>query len=213
MELEGDKAALTSFPLISLYRTHLPRRGRQYSRRYASAYSTPRPFPNRPCVAVAVIKWTVWRSISNHSRASWVIWFLGHQAPPRFSAFNLEQEESFSPLFSPLFLFVFLRFDPTRLIFNSVDSIDLRGIDSCVNCNGTWNLMNAQRTKRYKFFQLLRILFSFLSFPFFQIYFVPFLFLFNRYIDLRGRPTRGFIRINAAIRDIRISINNNAIRN
>lgn len=124
MEFEQDKATLTSFPLISLYRTHLPRRGRQYSRRYASAYSTPRPFPNRPCVAVAVIKWTVWRSISNHSRASWVIWFLGHQAPPRFSAFNLEQET-----FYAFFLSSSLRFDPIDPSYRSLVSKFRRFVD------------------------------------------------------------------------------------
>lgn len=195
MELEGDKAALTSFPLISLYRTHLPRRGRQYSRRYASAYSTPRPFPNRPCVAVAVIKWTVWRSISNHSRASWVIWFLGHQAPPRFSAFNLEQEESFSPLFSPLFLFVFLRFDPTRLIFNSVDSIDLRGIDSCVNCNGTWNLMNAQTNEKIQIFPTLANFIFISFFPFFSNIFRT-VFIFIQQIYRSSRPSNAGVYSN-----------------
>lgn len=82
---------LTSWPLMSVYRTHFPRRGRQYSNKYASANSTPWPFPNLPCVSVAVMTWTECRSISSHSFGSFVIWFLGHQAPPWLSVRRLKQ--------------------------------------------------------------------------------------------------------------------------
>lgn len=76
---------------MSVYRTHFARRGRQYSNKYASANSTPWPFPNLPCVSVAVMTWTECRSISSHSFGSFVIWFLGHQAPPWLSVRRLKQ--------------------------------------------------------------------------------------------------------------------------
>ena len=97
---------ITSSPLMFLYRTHFPRRGRQYSSKYCSANSTPWPFPNLPCVSVAVITWTECRSISSHSFGSFVIWFLGHQAPPCRSVRRLKQIKSklhnvfFIPIFS-----------------------------------------------------------------------------------------------------------------
>lgn len=81
----------TSSPLASWYLIHFDIFGLQYSNMYASAYSIPWPFPNRPCVSVAVIIWTVFKSIWIHSSGSVVACFNGHHAPPFLSVRTLKK--------------------------------------------------------------------------------------------------------------------------
>ena len=73
----------TLSPIKFLYWCHFV--SRQYSRKKASAYSWPWPFPNRPWVSVHAIRWFLVRSISRYSRIALLICAFGHQAPPFFS--------------------------------------------------------------------------------------------------------------------------------
>lgn len=104
--LNLNRSVLTCFPSHLLYGFHSAKPGLQYSNVYSSAYSSPRPWPNRPWVCTPVIMCTLSKLTCSHSRTPCSTGGLGHQPPPARSTFNLWTDQTFNNnIFYMLFMY------------------------------------------------------------------------------------------------------------